>query len=245
MKLAVDLHIHSCLSPCGSEDMTPNNIVNMSRLKGLDAIAVSDHNSAKNLPAAAELANRAGILFLPAIEVQTREEVHVLAYLPTVETALELGEFLYARLLPIPNREDLFGPQIIMNENDEETGREERLLLQSADLTIDELVQKVKALGGAAVPAHINKRSFSMIHVLGFIPPNTFNTLEISARSPACKADTSSYHLMFNSDAHDLWDISERCSIIRPEERSAKGILQYINRPLRTVFRKDTEKPQP
>ncbi len=170
MKLAVDLHIHSCLSPCGSEDMTPNNIVNMSRLKGLDAIAVSDHNSAKNLPAAAELANRAGILFLPAIEVQTREEVHVLAYLPTVETALELGEFLYARLLPIPNREDLFGPQIIMNENDEETGRERAPAPSVGGSDHRRACSKVKALGGAAVPAHINKRSFSMIHVLGFIP---------------------------------------------------------------------------
>ncbi|MGI6151364.1 MAG: hypothetical protein ACOYIR_05385 [Christensenellales bacterium] len=244
MKLAADLHIHSCLSPCANEDMTPNNIVNMSVLKGLDVIAVSDHNSAKNLPAVAALAKRAGILFLPAIEVQTREEVHVLAYLPSVEAALELGETIRNTLLPIPNREDLFGPQIIMDENDVKIGREERLLLQPADLSIDELVRLVKALGGAAVPAHINRRSYSIIHALGFIPPNVFNTLEISTNAPVCKADTTSYHLIFNSDAHDLWEISERCNMIWPEERSIEAIIRYINRPLRTVFRKDTKETQ-
>ena len=206
MKLAVDLHIHSCLSPCGSEDMTPNNIVNMSKIKGLDVIAVADHNSAKNLSAVAKLANRNGLLFLPAIEVQTKEEVHVLAYLPSVQSALELGEVIYERLLPITNREDLFGSQIIMDENDEEICREERLLLQSADITIDELGQIVKAKAGACVPAHINKRSYSLIHVLGFIPENTFNTLEISTAAPISTVNTASYHLMFNSDAHYLGD---------------------------------------
>ncbi|MGI6192977.1 MAG: hypothetical protein ACOYI3_05395 [Christensenellales bacterium] len=239
MKLAADLHMHSCLSPCGSEDMTPNNIVNMSLLKGLDVIAVSDHNSAKNLPAVAAVAQRAGILFLPAVEVQTKEEVHILAYLPAVEAALELGEVIRNKLLPIPNREDLFGPQIVMNEKDEEIEREERLLLQSADMSINELVAIVKSLGGAAVPAHINRKSYSIVNALGFVPDGVFTTLEVSTNAPAIRANTTRYHMMFNSDAHDLREINERCFMIWPEARSAEAIIDYINRPLRTVTRKD------
>jgi len=241
MRLAADLHIHTCLSPCGSEDMTPNNIVNMARLKGLDAIAICDHNAAGNLPAVAALAQRAGILFLPGIEVQTREEVHILAYLPTVKAAQELGEEIYRRLLPIRNREDLFGPQIVMNERDEETKREERLLLQSADLSVDELVDIVKALRGAAVPAHVNRKSYSIVGALGFVPEGLFTTLEVSLNAPHLRTLPPSCHLMFNSDAHDLWELNERCFMIWPEERTAEALIDYIRRPRRAAFGKDTK----
>ena len=88
MKIATDLHIHSCLSPCGDMEMTPNNLVNMAFLKGLDAIALADHNTAKNLPAAKAVADARDLVLVPAIEAESREEVHVLCYFRTVEDAL-------------------------------------------------------------------------------------------------------------------------------------------------------------
>lgn len=133
---AVDLHIHSCLSPCGDEDMTPNNIVNMALLKGLDFIAVTDHNSALNLPAVESLARKAGLGFLPGIEVNTKEEIHVLAYLPDVERALVLDEWIMKHLPPTPNREDFFGEQRILNEEDECVGKLDRLLIHATDLSL-------------------------------------------------------------------------------------------------------------
>ena len=44
MKIYYDFHIHSCLSPCGDSEMTPNNLVNMAQLAGLSAIALTDHD---------------------------------------------------------------------------------------------------------------------------------------------------------------------------------------------------------
>ena len=89
--MLVDLHIHSCLSPCAEEDMTPANICGMAHIKGLDAIAVTDHSSARSLPYVKEAADYYGLILLPGIEVTTREEVHLLGYFPTVEAAVEAG----------------------------------------------------------------------------------------------------------------------------------------------------------
>ena len=133
--------------------MTPNNIAGMARLKGLDVIAVSDHNSAKNLPAIQKAADICGLLLLPAIEAETREEVHVLCYLPTVDAALALGDALYARLPDVPNMPAFFGEQAVMDENDEIIATEPKLLIQSTDFSIEELASLYRAHGGAPVPA--------------------------------------------------------------------------------------------
>ena len=109
MKCAVDLHIHSCLSPCGDEGMTPNNICNMARLKELDLIAVADHNTARHLPVIQRVARGLGLGLLPAMELTTREEVHLLSYFPTVDMALEFSEEIYPHLPPVPHRPELFG----------------------------------------------------------------------------------------------------------------------------------------
>lgn len=148
MLLACDLHIHSCLSPCADMTMTPNNLVNMAYLKGLDMIAVADHNSAKNLPACKAAADERNMLLLPAIEAESREEVHVLCYFPTVESALAMGDYLYQHLPDIKNSPELFGEQIAMNSEDVPIYREEKLLIQSTTLSIDSIADRCRAFGG-------------------------------------------------------------------------------------------------
>ncbi|MEG1547340.1 MAG: PHP domain-containing protein [Clostridia bacterium] len=230
MKLAVDLHIHSCLSPCGDAEMTPNNIVNMAYIKGLDVIAVSDHNSARNLPAISSVADGCGILLLPALEVETREEVHVLCYLPNVDTALALGEEVYKSLPDMPNMPDFYGEQQVMDEDDAPLDTEPRLLVQSTMLSLDEVTALCRAHGGVPVPAHINRTSNSLISSLGFIPPQpVFTTLEVYSKLPPPKDDLSHYHVLYSSDAHYLENMLERESFISVKERSVAAILDYLN----------------
>ena len=193
MKLNVDLHMHSCLSPCADDDMTPNNLVNMAWLNGLDAIAVSDHNTARNLPAVREVARERGIALLPALEVTTREEVHVLCYFRTVEEALAFDAWVYERLPAIPNAPAFFGRQLLMNARDEVIGQEERLLLSAISAGLEEVARAARAMGGLAVPAHINRGANGILTNLGFIPA----------------IDLAPYTVLYASDAHRLEDIPE------------------------------------
>ena len=133
--LFCDLHIHSCLSPCGDALMTPNNIVGMAFIKQLDVIAVCDHNSARNLPAIKEAADMMNVLLLPGMELTTKEEAHMLCYFKTVEECTAFGEEIYRHLPPIPNNEKFFGRQQVMNAQDEEIAVVERLLISALDLS--------------------------------------------------------------------------------------------------------------
>ena len=144
-RLFCDLHIHSCLSPCGDALMTPNNIAGMAFIKGLDVIAVCDHNSARNLPAVKAAADRMNVLLLPGMELTTREEAHMLCYFRTVQACMAFGEAIYAHLAPTPNNERFFGRQQVMNERDEEIDVEERLLIGALDLPFEACAARIAA----------------------------------------------------------------------------------------------------
>ena len=227
MRLFCDLHIHSCLSPCGDELMTPNNIAGMAMLKGLDAIAVADHNCARNLPALSKTCAAMGVLLLPAMELTTAEEAHLLSYFPTVEAALAFSEEIHAYLPPIQNRPEIFGPQQVLNEDDEQVGSEDLLLLNALSLSLDELVERINARGGAAVPAHINRGSNGVLGALGFLPAAPFDALEV-ARSLPCPMDLSGWRVTHSSDAHQLENISERDFYLHTEEISARAVLRWL-----------------
>ena len=124
--------------------MTPNNIVNMAKIKGLDMIAVADHNSARHLPVISRVAQEVGVALLPAIELNTREEVHMLAYFESVEAAVDFSEEIYEYLPKVKNRASLFGRQALMDEDDEIIGEEERLLINALSLSIDDLAFMLK-----------------------------------------------------------------------------------------------------
>ncbi|MEL7608575.1 MAG: hypothetical protein AAGU74_03650 [Bacillota bacterium] len=230
MKIAVDLHIHSCLSPCSDMDMTPNNIANMARLKGLDAIAVSDHNSAGNLLACKTAAEAAGLLFVPAIEAESAEEVHVLCYFHTVEDALKMGEVLYQHLPDIKNTPKFFGEQLVADDRDNPVGSEPRLLVQSTDLSVDSIAKVCRSLHGVPVPAHINRASNSILSSLGFIPEHLdLRSVEVARGMASPPMELESYRVFCSSDAHELSSILEREQFIDVFERSVDGILAYLD----------------
>lgn len=231
MKLYYDFHIHSALSPCGDSDMTPNNLINMSIIKGLDAVALTDHNACENVRAAAAVAGDK-IIFIPGMEVETSEEVHIVTLFPTADAAEEMQRILVGSSPFIPNRPEIFGNQYIMDENDEICGEIDRMLVTASGLDIYTVVAAAKDLGGIAYPAHIDRESYSVLSNLGFIPPDLdISAVEITEKSrTALEGEYSNrYNIITSSDAHYLWDISERNHYIEVSDASVRGILNAIS----------------
>lgn len=226
MKLSYDFHIHSCLSPCGDNDMTPNNIVNMASLLGLDMIAVSDHNSCKNLPAVLKVAESCGMLAVPAMEACTSEEVHMLCFFESLEAAMAFDEAVYPCLPAIPNRPDIFGDQLILNERDEIVGREPLLLINALTIGIAELCSLAASFGGIALPAHVNKPANSIIANLGSIPGEyRFSCIECN---PPDDSIPFWGRRITDSDAHYLEQIHEPVNCLELPERTARAVLAYL-----------------
>ena len=222
--LYYDFHIHSALSPCGDVDMTPNNIVNMASLCGLDAIAVSDHNSVKNVKAVIEAGKRTGISVLPAMEVETEESVHILTLYPDINAAEEVARIVYDALPDIKNRPEIFGEQLIMDSDDNITGTEEKLLISPCAISINKLFDIVKSVGGLFVPAHIDRHSYSILTTLGFMPQDldikmieiSKNTTDLSAYLES-RPELKRYKVLRNSDAHYLDKISEKSAFLETD----------------------------
>ena len=229
MRLYYDLHIHSALSPCGDEDMTPNNIVNMAYLKGLDVISVTDHNSCRNVRAVMEVA-KGMIKVVPGMEVTTAEEVHALCYFADVDAAEDMGEFIRANMQGIKNEPEIFGRQLIMDANDGIVGKEEELLVNAVNLDIYQVSAETKKRGGLFIPAHIDKSSYSITSNLGFLPPDLYvDGLEITARGLEKYGGMyADYGIITDSDAHYLENISEQEHFIDSENKTTQKIFEFL-----------------
>ena len=233
--LYYDLHIHSCLSPCGDDDMTPANIVGMAALKGLDVIALTDHNSSKNCPAAMYHGRQYGVTVIPGMELCTSEEVHVVCLFSSLEKAMDFDAYVYDHMLPVKNREDIFGRQQIMNEEDQETDRVENLLISATDISFDQVDGLVRAAGGIAIPAHLDKASTSLISNLGFVPPNSrFTCAELHDMKNLHSLQKANPYLcscqiLCSSDAHYLWDIHEPFYQLYAESKDIPYILGALS----------------
>ena len=229
MDFFADRHIHSCLSPCGDNDMTPGNILGMAVVKGLEIVAISDHNAARNLPAAEKIAAAYGLLLVPAIEITTSEEVHMLGYFPDVQTAVDFGAMLKTHLPPGKNKPAFFGEQLVMNEDDEVIDHEDALLIGATDLSLEECAAKVRAVGGVPVPAHINRGSNGLLVNLGMMPPSpTFTTVEVWRHLPCPMEPMENKHVLHSSDAHYLEDIQEPEFSLRLPEKSVAALLDWM-----------------
>lgn len=225
----VDLHMHSCLSPCADDDMTPANICGMAHIKGLDAIAVTDHNTARNLPYVKEAADYYGLILLPGMEITTKEEVHLLGYFRDVETAVEVGEIFSSHLPPMKNKPDYFGNQLVMNTDDEVVDVEERLLIGATDLDLAECTRIIREHGGAAVPAHIN-RGHGLLVNLGLFPDEPeFPVVEVRPELPVNEKLVAGRQRLWSSDAHHLGDILEAVSALEPDRFSIGGLFDLVS----------------
>jgi len=209
-QMKFDLHIHSCLSPCASLEMAPSEIARAAKAAGMDGIALTDHQSARNTPAMAECARRIGLACLFGAEVQTAEEVHTVAVFDTVEQALALSEWVYAALPKRVNDPDTFGDQPVVTADDDIVEMEWRILAMGCRRTIPETAAKVRELGGLYIAAHVDRPNFSVFSGLGAIPDGCFDAVELSrtADEAAWLPRVEGYAATRSSDAHNLDDVA-------------------------------------
>lgn len=218
MNYRCDLHIHSCLSPCASLDMSPILIADRAKKAGLDLIALTDHNSARNTPAFREACARIGIPALYGLEVHTAEEIHCIALFNTTEAALEMGRYIYAHLPDYRHDPEKLGDQPIVNVDNEIEDIEERYLGNATDIPFSELPDIVRDHGGLFFPAHIDRPSSSLLSQLGYLPPETGPLLEITPHHVAEMTSRfgGTHTLLAHSDAHFPEQIGPRFSTIAP-----------------------------
>lgn len=201
-----DLHIHSVLSPCASLEMSARRIVGEARKAGLDLIAICDHNAAENGKYARKIAQGHPVVLM-GMEIQTAEEVEILALFPEEEPCLSLQDELYPFLPPLPNDPEVFGDQLVVDENEEIVRVEEKLLLSPLGLSLEEVVKRVREKDGLVIPAHVDRVPGGLLGVLGLFPPGEWPAVEIAAWTEVEEAqrrwpELLGRHLFRSSDAH-------------------------------------------
>jgi PHP family Zn ribbon phosphoesterase len=228
-----DLHIHSCLSPCGDWDMSPRGIIQKSRQAGLDLIAICDHNTVENAGVAIREGAKQGIRVLPGMEVCSKEEVHILALFEALEPARKMQAYVYANL-PGENRPDVFGCQVVANENDEVLGENPRLLIGATQLGLHAIVEKTHELGGLSLGCHVDRPAYGIINQLGFIPADlALDGVEVSrhvklADAHKTVAGIEKFACITNSDAHFLEDIGKVWTIFQMAEPTIAEIRRSL-----------------
>lgn len=226
--VGVDLHVHTALSPCGSEQMRPPAVLLSAERRGIGVVGIVDHNSARNAGAFLAASEAFAVRVFVGLEVESAEGVHLLALFDSTESALELDAAVAAHLPPLANRPDLFGEQWLVDEYGEVTGCDGRLLVTATDLSIDEIARMTQELSGFSLPAHIDRSANGLLPVLGFVPPDLpVDLYEVSRHLPRSEArerwpQLRGLPLVASSDAHYLEDIGQG-AILVPEEFADLG----------------------
>lgn len=214
--ILADFHVHTVLSACAETEMIPPLIVERARRLGLGMIAITDHNACFNVEAVMEAAAGRGLHVFAGMELQTAEEVHLLCLFDTLAQCLSWQEEIFERLPPLLNQEEFFGPQFVVDARGGWIRTEDRLLAASAEIPLEEAISRVHRLGGLAVPAHVDRPSFSVLSNLGFLPRSLnadalevtpqFFPLEGFSKWPQMKE----YTLIVDGDAHRLSEMKNR-----------------------------------
>lgn len=211
-----DLHIHSCLSPCGDLDMSPRNIVAAAIEKKLDIIAITDHNASENIVATMKLAQDKSLTVLAGMEVTSEEEAHLIALFDNLKDIGHFQQVVYDNLMSFGIDQRTIEEQVIVNEKDEVEGFNEHLLFGATSLSFQQLVDEVHRLNGLAIASHVDRESFSIIAQLGFIPEDLpLDALEISPKMSKDEArsvfpDVNRFPLIKCSDAHFPTDVGKQ-----------------------------------
>lgn len=230
-----DLHTHSCLSPCGDMDMTPNNLVNMAKLLGLEVIALTDHNTSLNCEAAIKVGEQVGLLVIPGMELTTAEDIHAVCIFPDLEKALAFSSYVDEHRIKVRNKAEIYGRQVIMNENDEEIGEIEHLLLPASFIGIGEAYNKAREFGGICYPAHIDRDSLSILSVLGEIDPYCgFRTAELAdiTKLPELRKQhpiLDCMNIITCSDAHYLENMRDAANTLNLPELTREAVIEYLD----------------
>lgn len=207
--LLADFHIHTLLSPCAEIEMTPHHIVMRAAQYGVDAVAITDHNASANAAAAVEAAKSYGVKVFPGMEVECREEAHIVVLFDTLEQLAAWQKIVDAHMSGLKNNAERFGAQFIVDDDDNFIAEEERMLLGPLKLPAAEVIQKVNAMGGMAIAAHVDRPSYSLLMQLGFLPSDMgLAAAEISSagirelKEQKLKLALGGLNYVTDSDAH-------------------------------------------
>ncbi len=212
MRAKVDLHNHSCLSPCGSLDMSPAVLAKHASAQGIEILALTDHNTARNLPAFKECCEIEDIIAVYGLEVNTSEEVHVVCLFGSIEQAISFGEYVESHLPEVRNRPEIFGDQVIVDMYENIIGYVEPLLFSSTSIPFSSLVSKVLDRDGLVIPAHIDRFSNGAVSQLGFLPELPYTAVEVMHLP--CSHETYGNSVITGSDAHHPADVGIRSFFI-------------------------------
>ena len=219
-----DLHLHSCLSPCADDDMTPNNICGMAALKGLQIIALTDHNTCGNCESFMKVAKKNGLIGIAGMELTTSEDIHIICLFEHLSQALAFSDEVQKRSVKFPNKVEIFGQQMYMDENDVVTGVYDYFLPVATTLCLDEAVTLAERFDALVYPAHIDRMANGIVSILGTIPDSPefscieFNSAEDVAKYVSLYPAIADKPYVINSDAHNLWSINEADNFIELED---------------------------
>lgn len=234
MKYYYDLHIHSCLSPCGNDDMTPADIAGIGALNNLSVMALTDHNSCENCPAFFEACEFYGIIPVAGMELTTAEDIHIVCLFRTLENALQFSDFVYSRIMPIKNNPEIFGNQNVTDTDGNILRTIDKLLISATDISVDELPNLISEYDGVCYPAHIDRDSNGIIAILGDIPPEPgFKCFEIHNQNKLNEYIENYQSLknmshIISSDAHSLFDINTDINFFEIPENYQNFVIDWI-----------------
>ncbi len=229
MLCRIDLHNHSCLSPCGSLEMSPARLVEEAGKKGIQLLALTDHNAVDNLPAFDVCCRKSGITPVFGLEVTGREEAHLLCLFGDLKSAMEFGYFIYEDLAAIMNDPETMGDQIIVDEEENILGELDKFLIGGAvEYSIEELIPMVHQKNGLFIPAHIDRPAFSMASQLGFLPDNDYDAVEVMHRP--CELNRQGYPEIIGTDAHYPGNVGERSFTADLDEPTFEAFREYLKK---------------
>ncbi len=242
-KYYYDLHIHSCLSPCADNDMTPNNICGMAVLGGLNIVALTDHNTCRNCPAFFEAAKKYGLIPVAGMELTSAEDIHVICLFEEIDDAMAFSDFTDTKRIRIKNRTDIFGDQLVCDFEDNVIGTDEFLLPNATEIPIDKIPALVEEFHGICYPAHVDRQANGIIATLGVFPEE----LNVKCAEFHSKENIGEYkekykgldgkQTVISSDAHYLWDIRDKDAYfeIDDEPYSSRKVRKELFKILRGV----------
>ncbi|MDR0448715.1 MAG: PHP domain-containing protein [Treponema sp.] len=206
--MLADFHNHSCLSPCGSLDLSPRVLVEAAAARGVQILALTDHNTSLNCPAFKFHCKRLKVIPFYGLEVTTQEEIHVLVLFAILDAALAFGDYIYSIITPFPNNPEKTGDQVYVDTEDNIEGELEFFLSSAAAIGIDELGPRAAEFGAIVIPAHVDRPAFSMFSQFGVVVKGPWTALECVRIPPVL--DTLGYPLISGSDAHYPEHIARR-----------------------------------
>ena len=242
-----DLHMHSCLSPCGDADMTVHNMAGMAALKGLQIVALTDHNSCGNCRSFFAACKKNGLIPVAGMELTTSEEIHMVCLFEELEQAEAFDKAFQPYRLPVRNKPDIFGEQVYLNEEDEPVGTEPFLLPPASTLSLEEAYDLATSFGAVCFPAHVDRPSNGILGILGDLPEKPpFTVIEYSSTADRNALEEQypslrGKRVVTDSDAHYLWDISEAVHSVELEDEPYSGA--FVRRQLFRWLRGEPDTP--